>query len=150
MAHLTFSLPWPPSANHAWRAVSGKVLQSEDYRAYKKSVGDAVLEHYVKRHWTRDRLAIALRLKPPNARSYDIDNRIKTLLDSLVGAGVIYDDRDIDSILVVRGAQQPPHGSVLVRIDEISTLSDARKFDSVFDGDENQAANDPHLQRSML
>ena len=122
MASVTCELPWPPSANHAWRAVDGKVHRSEPYRDYKKAVGDSVLEQRVRRHWTTDRLAIGLVFYPPNARTFDIDNRVKTVLDCLMHAGVILDDRFVDVIVLARGSVDAPHGAVLAHIQELSTL----------------------------
>jgi crossover junction endodeoxyribonuclease RusA len=122
MASVTCELPWPPSANHAWRSVAGKVHRSESYRDYKKTVGDSVLEQRVRRHWTKDRLAIGLVFYPPNPRTFDIDNRVKTVLDCLCHAGVILDDRFVDMIVLVRGSVFAPHGTVLTHIQELSTL----------------------------
>lgn len=125
------TLPWPPSANHAWRSFGGRVLVSEQYRSYKKAVGEAVLVNRVKRHWTLDRLAVGVRLFPPNRVSIDIDNRMKTAIDSLVGAGVIADDKYID-ILLVQRAEIVAGGVILVRIEELSSLPNDFTVDSWF------------------
>jgi Holliday junction resolvase RusA-like endonuclease len=121
MSSIDFQLPWPPSVNHAWRptAAGGKIL-SEDYVRFKKAVGDRVLEKRIKRFWTKDRLAVALTLKPPNMRDYDIDNRAKCCIDAIAAAGVIENDKYIDLLLIVRGKLDAPHGSVMVRIEEMS------------------------------
>jgi crossover junction endodeoxyribonuclease RusA len=117
-------LPFPPSVNHAWRPTckGGKIL-SDAYRSYRKAVGDCVLEHHIKRHWTTDRLAVGLVCHSPDNRSFDIDNRVKTVLDALVCAGVIVDDKVIDFITIARGAPIPPTGAILVHIEELSSLS---------------------------
>lgn len=124
MATVTCELPWPPSANHAWRSVGGKVHRSEEYRLYKKAVGDAVLEQRVRRHWSNERLAVGLVCHAPNRQIIDIDNRVKTVLDSLSAAGVILDDKFVDLIVIARGEIRAPDGCVLVHIEEMSEPSD--------------------------
>lgn len=123
MSSITFVLPWPPSANHALRAVGGRVIRSEGYREYRKAVGDRVLEHRIKRFWTKDRLAVAFKLNPPNDRDYDIDNRAKCCLDAIAAAGVIENDKFIDLLMIARGKIDAPCGSVMVRIEEMSLPS---------------------------
>jgi len=146
MASIAFTLPWPPSVNHAWRptASGGKIL-SEEYLTYKKRVGEGVLVQRVKRYWTKDRLAMSMKLNPPNHRDYDIDNRAKCCIDAIAAAGVIEDDKYIDMLLIVRGKWDPPYGSVLVRIEEMSlpnfsTLGDFRDyfFDRAYDATNEQ------------
>lgn len=124
MPSVSCELPWPPSANHAWRSVAGKVHRSEEYRLYKKAFGGAVLEQCVKRfQWSDQRLAIGLVCHPPNPHTFDIDNRVKPVLDCLTGAGVIPDDKFVDLIVVVRGDVHAPHGTILVHIEECSASS---------------------------
>jgi len=149
MASIDFELPWPPSVNHAWRptAAGGKIL-SEDYARFKKAVGDRVLEKRIKRFWTKDRLAIALKLNPPNNRDYDIDNRAKCCIDAIAAAGVIENDKFIDLLLIVRGKWDPPQGCVMVRIEEMSlpsfsALGDFRDyyFARAYDAGERSISN---------
>ena len=124
MANVICELPWPPSTNAAWRSPPGvkHVLVSKEYRTFKKAVGDCVLEQKIRRFWTQDRLSIGLLCRPPDMRFFDIDNRVKTTLDALAGAGVIDNDKMIDLIIVARGPTDPPKGSIWVRIEEASSM----------------------------
>jgi Holliday junction resolvase RusA-like endonuclease len=116
-------LPWPPSVNHAWRSTGrrdGKIILSAEYKAFKKAVGDYVLENRVPRFKLKGALAISMQLKPPaSARDFDIDNRVKCCLDALAGAGVIENDKFID-LLLVRRSNPATRGSVFVRIEEMT------------------------------
>ena len=53
--------------------------------------------------------------KPPDRRRRDLDNILKALLDSIVHAGVIEDDSQIDEIQITRG-DVVADGAVVVRI----------------------------------
>jgi crossover junction endodeoxyribonuclease RusA len=48
------------------------------------------------------RLSVFLGLYSPTRRAYDIDNRVKAVLDALQHAGVYEDDEQIDRIEIVR------------------------------------------------
>jgi crossover junction endodeoxyribonuclease RusA len=129
--HIVCTLPWPPSANHAWRPTrgGGKIL-SAAYKTFIGDVFDAVYLQRIPRHWTLDKLVIAVGCRPPNERSFDIDNRVKTLLDAIARGGVIENDKDVETLIVRRAPSDPPHGSVIVRIEEVSTL--APSFEAMF------------------
>jgi len=129
MSGVSMCLGWPPSVNHAWRptAKHGKIL-SDEYRSFIKHVGDCVLEQRIPRHWTTAKLLIAINCRPPNARSFDIDNRVKTTLDAIVRAGVIEDDKHVDLLIVHRGHINAPHGSIDVLIEELEAADKACLF----------------------
>lgn len=138
-------LPWPPTVNHAWRptAGGGKILSAE-YKAFKKAVGDAVLEHRVKRFALKNALAVAMELRPPSTREFDIDNRVKCCLDALAGAGVIENDKFVDLLFISRGSPLTPRGAVWIRIEEMSSgnFSALKHFsDQLFAANSTRAGN---------
>lgn len=108
MKTLTYTLPWPPSVNHYWRSVliGGKprTLLSKEGREFKQAAVGAVLQQ--RRGPSAPlsgRLAIAVTLFPPDRRRYDLDNRLKAVLDSLTEARVWEDDRHVKIIHLEEG-----------------------------------------------
>jgi len=102
---LTVTLPWPPTVNTYYRNLKGKTLISAKGRKYRDAVADQVLIQcafngqftgYV------GRLGVLIEAYPPDKRSRDLDNILKSLLDSLTKAGVWADDSQIDDLQVVR------------------------------------------------
>lgn len=108
MQALKYRLPWPPSVNHYWRhvVINGRprTLLSKEGRAYKLAAADAVRQQ--RRGPSAPlsgRLAIAVTLFPPDRRRYDLDNRLKAVLDSLTEARVWEDDHNVKIIHLEEG-----------------------------------------------
>ena len=121
---LQFKLPWPPSTNHYWRHISkgqaaGRVLISEEGRAYRSSCATEVMRQRVPRQALTGRLAIAIQVYPPDRRRRDLDNLLKSSLDALKHCGLIADDGDIDDLHVLRGPVEKG-GSILLTIREVA------------------------------
>lgn len=99
---MKFTLPMPPSLNRYYRSLGrGRVVISEEGRAYRKAVRDQVLVQRVKRIDGRLQLEVVLCFGR-NGKS-DLDNRCKSLQDALQHAGVYEDDSQIDVLIVRRG-----------------------------------------------
>lgn len=117
---VRLELPFPPSVNRYWRHVGMgggvRVLLSREGRRYKAAV-KAVVWATVKatvraRVGTGEpltgRLAVDVRLYPPDRLRRDIDNfGGKALLDALTEAGVWRDDSQLDELRIRRCAVCP-------------------------------------------
>jgi len=89
-ASQTFLLPWPPSVNGMWRAVQGRNILSQRYRLWRDAASKALAIQRPKH--VLGPVSVAIELTPPDARAYDLDNRVKPILDLLVASAVIDGD----------------------------------------------------------
>ena len=126
-------LPWPPSVNH-YKNI-GRTVRTKSGKTYQQRVNSPETKMFYFRVWQKIRAAMALKpnwsglestiryevtvmLHPPHNRRYDVDNRLKVLLDSFVRGGLIKDDAQITR-LVVEKMSMIPEGKVIVRIKEL-------------------------------
>lgn len=116
MTTITLELPFPPSVNTYWRRVNGKTLISAKGRAYASQV--AWMTRRSARFPAGIRAAVVVEAFMPDRRMRDLDNLFKSLLDSLVKAGVLVDDSVIDDLRIVRKCVVKG-GKVLVSIKEL-------------------------------
>lgn len=112
---LELTLPYPPSTNHYFRMVQGRMLISREGRRFREAVAGILAAQGVRP--VTGRLALAVQVCPPDLRRRDLDNVQKALLDALEKGGAYGDDSQIDLLLTRRG---PPAagGEALVRLDE--------------------------------
>ncbi len=118
---ILLKLPFPPSVNHYWRHVGCKVIISKKGREYREAVAATVKAAWImgEARTFLGRLKIVVAVHAPDKRERDLDNLLKSLLDSLQHAGLYKSDSQIDELTVVRYEPQPPHGFLLVKIDEV-------------------------------
>lgn len=109
---ITIDLPYPPSVNRYWRSVKGRVLISEQGRAYRKAVCQAI---GIGGNTLNQRLAVTVDAWMPDKRKRDIDNIAKAVLDAITFAGVWNDDELIDDLRIIRRGVEAP-GRVVVSI----------------------------------
>ena len=112
---IILNLPFPPSVNTYYRRGAHTTYMSKGGREYKAKVAEYIAESNTPKLGA-SRLSLEIVLWPKDKRKYDIDNRIKALLDSLQDAGVFDDDEQIDQINVYRGIGEHKGGCARVLI----------------------------------
>ncbi len=120
---ISLELPWPPSVNNYYRATvrNGKPCQIKTgpARSYRDKVRVACIMAGINGRRLPGRIAVELRLYPPTRRSFDIDNRLKGILDGLTYARVWLDDSQVDRLTVSRG-ERISGGLVKIQISELA------------------------------
>lgn len=121
MKKISLSLPWPPSLNRLYRAVSGRVVLSEEGRRYSLQVSNALPTGKVEP--LAGRLSVEIVFCPPEkliGKAWDIANREKVFCDALTKCRVWLDDEQIDDMRITRGPalSNYPSGVVLMSIRE--------------------------------
>ena len=112
---IILNLPFPPSVNTYYRRGAHTTYMSKGGREYKQKVAEYIADSNTPKLGA-SRLSLEIVLWPKDRRKYDIDNRIKALLDSLQDAGVFDDDEQIDQINIHRGTGIIKGGSARVMI----------------------------------
>lgn len=101
MTEHKLSLPWPPSLNTYWRHCRGRHYISKKGKEYRQAVIKTILQHHLDIK-TSARLKISISAHAPDRRRRDLDNLQKAVFDSLVHAGFMLDDEQIDDFRVRR------------------------------------------------
>ena len=91
---ILITLPYPPSANRYWRSYRGRVVKSEEARAYQQKAGWIAKTSGF--DCTSNNVSLTLRVYRPAKRG-DLDNTLKILVDSL--KGIIYQDDEQVTII---------------------------------------------------
>jgi crossover junction endodeoxyribonuclease RusA len=115
---IILTLPFPPSVNTYYRRGAHATYMSKGGREYKAKVADYIADSNTPKLGSA-RLYLEIVLWPKDKRKFDIDNRIKALLDSLQDAGVFDDDEQIDQINIYRGSGTVSGGQARVMIELI-------------------------------
>ena len=103
--HIQLELPMPPTVNHYWGVRGKQRFLGKKGKEFRVAVAEACLDANVQA--LDGRLAVHVALFPANRVRFDIDNRIKSLLDALEHAGCFHDDEQIDELHVVRQGLKP-------------------------------------------
>ncbi len=117
---LSITLPWPPTVNTYYRHVvigrSPRTLISEAGRHYREAVNTLVASMAPKR--LEGDLTVHVEAWFPDRRRRDLDNLLKSLLDSLTHAGVWQDDSQVVDLRISKAPLIG--GMVKVRIEEVA------------------------------
>lgn len=122
---IAFDFPVPPSINHYYRSVRGRVIISKRGRVYRETVCALVAEKGFAKT-LEGKVAIKIDFFPPDRRRRDADNVLKALLDSLQAAQLFYDDSQIHD-LSIRKQDMEKGGRVFVQIWEIGKNGKRKK-----------------------
>ncbi|MBQ8693629.1 MAG: RusA family crossover junction endodeoxyribonuclease [Synergistaceae bacterium] len=86
----------PPSVNHLYKYGNKRAYISAEARTWQKYAAAAMKLNYNKNAVpSQAPVKVKIRFITPNNRRWDIDNRLKSLLDCLAKAGIILDDCQI-------------------------------------------------------
>ncbi len=103
-------LPWPPSVNAYKMPVRmGKQLVlvlTKRAREYRLEVASAIAQQLGRRRAVvcyETPVQVDIELRAPDRRARDIDNHAKCVLDALVAASILKDDKLVDVLVLRRG-----------------------------------------------
>lgn len=118
---IELRLPWPPSVNTLHRRVvihgRPRTLLSERGRAFLAEAS-AVVRMGRAGRTIAGRAWLTVTLHAPDRRRWDIDNRVKAVLDAMTHGGLWADDDQVDVLTVMRG-ERLAGGAAVCEVREI-------------------------------
>jgi len=119
MKSLTFTVPLvPPSVNTYVRHARGRHYKTTEAKAFAQAVHIFAVKELGSENWplhgTNFRVSALVSCR--NRKSADVDNYLKLILDSLVDAGVLPDDRYVSEVSIRKqiAADQYPFTKISV------------------------------------
>jgi Holliday junction resolvase RusA-like endonuclease len=103
--------------NHYWRHVGPRVLISREGRIYRENVRSLLAGIGIEK--LSGDLCVRVEVHPPDGRRRDLDNTMKSLLDSLQHGGAYEDDSQIVDLHAIKRPIEP-EGKVVVRMKRAS------------------------------
>jgi crossover junction endodeoxyribonuclease RusA len=101
---MVIELPWPPSINHYWRHTKNGHYISREGISYREMVYYSCI-NYQGIFDASKRISVIIEAFPPDKRKRDLDNLLKSTLDSLQHAKVYADDSQIDYLAIKRNSE---------------------------------------------
>ena len=116
---IKLKLPYPPSVNNYWMASGHRRYISKRGMEFKNEVRIYCLQHKIPKLGAHD-VAVGIVIHPRSKLLMDIDNCSKAVLDSLEGAGIIDDDKQVTRLIIMRGGMVKGGGCTMY-IEKVST-----------------------------
>ena len=112
-----FILPWSPSTNNLRGSTRfGRSYPKKGYTDWKKNAGEELDRLCMLEEPYEGRVSVTVRCYPPNKQPYDVDNRLKAVLD-LLEKRVIVNDDQVDRCIGLRGHVHKSGGAVWVIVE---------------------------------
>jgi len=101
---INLYLNWMPSINNYYVKTRNGVFLSKSGRLSQQSGIELINQQLGNIETITSNIHLSIVLYPPNNRIYDIDNRLKPLLDTLQKSRVIDNDAQVQQLAVYRGS----------------------------------------------
>jgi crossover junction endodeoxyribonuclease RusA len=92
-----------PSINNYYVKTRNGVFLSKTGRASRQSGIELIQGQFPGIESIQYDIHLSIVLFPPNARSFDLDNRLKPILDTIQESGLIENDKQVQQLVVYRG-----------------------------------------------
>ena len=92
----------PPSVNHMYRGARGWRYLTVDTIEFQTRISALMRGECQIQEIYTGAVAVFIKFYTNNKRRWDIDNRVKSLIDCLEKAGIIQDDSQIDALFINR------------------------------------------------
>ncbi|MBQ3585223.1 MAG: RusA family crossover junction endodeoxyribonuclease [Synergistaceae bacterium] len=88
----------PPTVNHMYGRRGSRTFKSLELEAWQEWVSDMMREMWKGSEPHTGEVALSVEFQTNSQRKWDVDNRLKALIDCLAKGGIILDDRQVASL----------------------------------------------------